>query len=46
MSVAELKAAIDALDPPISWRTAERVADESGIAKEKDPQDARKLTWR
>jgi hypothetical protein len=41
----EIRPAIEALDPPISWKTAERVANEMGIIKEQDKQDARKLIW-
>jgi AAA domain len=43
--VYDLKQEADALDPPVSWRTVERVADEMGIIKEKDEDDARRLIW-
>jgi hypothetical protein len=44
--VAKLRAVFAALDdPPISWKTAERAADEMGIIITKDERDARKLIW-
>jgi hypothetical protein len=43
--VPELQKLVAGLDPPVSWRTARRVADEMGIIKEKDEKDKRSLTW-
>jgi AAA domain len=43
--VEELRQAVAELDPPISWRTAERVAQEMGVIVEDDPQDKRFKIW-
>jgi hypothetical protein len=43
--IAKLRAAINEFDPPVSWKTAERAAQEMGIIVTKDKQDARKLIW-
>jgi hypothetical protein len=44
--VGEIRNAIADRDPPISFRTAERVAEEIGILAEDDPTDKRRKIWR
>jgi hypothetical protein len=41
-----VRQAIDEMEPAISWRTAERVANELGIEMLDDEQDARKKWWK
>jgi hypothetical protein len=43
--VSDLREAIKDRDPPISWRTAERVAEEMGILVADDPVDKRRKIW-
>jgi AAA domain len=43
--VSDIRQEAAALDPPVSWRTVERIAEEMGIRKEKDETDGRRLTW-
>ena len=43
--VSEIKQAMDKLDPPVSWRTVERAAEEMNLIVIIDPTDARKRLW-
>lgn len=43
--VAVARKAISALDPPVSWKTAERVSKEMALETQDDPQDARRKLW-
>jgi hypothetical protein len=44
-SLADIRAAIADHDPPISWRTMERVVEEMRIVVEDDPADKRRKLW-
>jgi hypothetical protein len=44
-SVPAIRQKISDLDPPVSWRTVERVAKELGIEATDDPRDARRKWW-
>jgi hypothetical protein len=43
--VTAIRQKINDLDPPVSWRTVERVAKELGIETTDDPRDARRKWW-
>jgi hypothetical protein len=43
--VREIRMRVAELDPPVSWRTVERVANEMGIVASDDPRDARAKVW-
>jgi hypothetical protein len=43
--VIEIRAALADREPPISWRTVERVADEMRIVVADDPTDKRRKIW-
>jgi hypothetical protein len=43
--VSEIRRAVAELDPPVSWRTAERICEEMNLAVTHDPTDARKRLW-
>jgi hypothetical protein len=43
--VEELRQAFDELEPPITWRTVDRVARDMGVIVEDDPQDKRFKVW-
>lgn len=45
LPVSTLRQLISDLDPPVSWRTAERVAAEMGIVTIDDQQDTRRKVW-
>jgi hypothetical protein len=45
LPVSTLKKLIKNLDPPVSWKTAERVAVEMGLETIDDPKDARRKLW-
>jgi hypothetical protein len=44
-SVSAIRQMVNRLDPPVSWRTVERVAKELGIEVTDDPRDARRKLW-
>lgn len=43
--VSVVRRAVADLDPPVSWKTAERVAKEMDLETHDDPQDARRKLW-
>ena len=46
LAVSIIRAAINDLEPPISWRTVERVKNEMAIQEIDDPQDKRRKLWK
>ncbi len=46
LAVAIIRQAINDLEPPISWRTVERVKNEMGIKEIDDPTDKRRKLWK
>lgn len=45
LPVSEIRERIKHLDPPVSWRTVERVKQEIGIEEHDDPNDKRRKLW-
>lgn len=45
LPVTEIRERVKDIDPPVSWRTVERVKKEIGIEEHDDPNDKRRKLW-